>query len=63
MHCSVPGAGRQIRNLPNVNILRFARFEVLMVANMENELEDGGSTFLQNIGKLVPNYIVSHPRR
>jgi hypothetical protein len=25
--------------------------------------EDGGSTFLRNVGKLLPDYITSHPRR
>jgi hypothetical protein len=44
----MPDAGRQVWNLPNVNILRFVRFEVLMLVNMENKLEDGGSTLLVN---------------
>jgi hypothetical protein len=26
-----------------------------------NYKEDGGSTFLQNIGKLLPDYMASHP--
>jgi hypothetical protein len=25
--------------------------------------EDGGSTTLWNVGKILPNYAVSHPRR
>jgi hypothetical protein len=25
--------------------------------------EDGGNTFVRNVGKLLPDYITSHPRR
>jgi hypothetical protein len=50
------------RTIPSVtSITKSAHSAGWLLASLVFEHEDEGSTFLQNVGKLLPDYTVSHP--